>query len=294
MDNRHLKIFMEVYERGNMTAAAESLYISQPAVSQVIKELEQHYGSTLFERYPKKLYPTHAGTLLYDYAKKILGLFDDIDRDMRASSETGEMIIGANLSAGTVLLPKCIDRFHEIYPDTVIRVRMQGSAGLTEQLYRNAIDFALMEDLLYDDVLVQSPFYRDRIVLVCAPDYPLAQEPEVSLFDLRREPFLLRAKGAGVRDKFDYLMKINRMEVNPLWESSSTRSLIHAAQAGYGIAVLPYLLVKDDLDRQSLVWLNVREEESLERNLNITYHRDKVFDEKMETFIEIVREMDFS
>lgn len=73
MNNRHMKIFVQVYEKLSMTLAAEALYISQPSVSQAIKELEEYYGVRLFERYPKRLYPTPEGDLLYNYCRQILG-----------------------------------------------------------------------------------------------------------------------------------------------------------------------------------------------------------------------------
>ena len=287
MNNRHMKIFVEVYEKLSMTLAAEALFISQPSVSQAIKELEEYYGVRLFERYPKRLYPTPEGDLLYNYCQQILGLFDEAKKDILSISGKATINVGANISVGTVLIRKYIDKFHEKYPDVKIFVKVAGSSVLTDLLSRHKLDFALMEDLIFDSSLIQKPFYNDKIVFVCSKDNPLAEKKNIKFEDLRDEEFLLRNRGVGVRDKFDYLMKLHDIEVEPLWESANTRSLINAAEAGYGIAVLPYLLVKKEIDNGEIAQMDV-EHEALTRNLNITYHKDKLFNKWIRDFIDII------
>ncbi|MGI6205415.1 MAG: LysR family transcriptional regulator [Anaerovoracaceae bacterium] len=287
MNNRHMKIFVEVYEKLSMTLAAEALFISQPSVSQAIKELEEYYGVRLFERYPKRLYPTPEGDLLYNYCQQILGLFDEAKKDILSISGKATISVGANISVGTVLIRKYIDKFHEKYPDVKIFVKVAGSSVLTDLLSRHKLDFALMEDLIFDSSLIQKPFYNDKIVFVCSKDNPLAEKKNIKFEDLRDEEFLLRNRGVGVRDKFDYLMKLHDIEVEPLWESANTRSLINAAEAGYGIAVLPYLLVKKEIDNGEIAQMDV-EHEALTRNLNITYHKDKLFNKWIRDFIDII------
>lgn len=289
MNNRHLKIFITVYKYMNMTLAAESLYISQPSVSQSIKELETYYGAKLFERYPKKLYATPEGDLLYAYATQIFGLYDKVKEEIQFMTDNVTIKVGANISAGTVLIRDYIDKLHEIYPNVKIEVKVTGSAKLKQKLMGHEIDFALMEDLICDTNLIQEPFYRDRIVFVCAPENPLAEEKDLKFDQLVGNDFLLREKGVGVRDKFEYLMMLNDINIEPLWESGNTRSLVNAAHDNYGIAVLPYLLVKEDINSGYIAELDVRED-ALNRNLNIVYHRDKIFNKWAQAFINIIKE----
>lgn len=288
MNSRHLKIFTVVYEKLNMTQAAESLFISQPSVSQVIRELEDYYGAKLFERYPRKLYPTPEGDVLYDYARQILGLCDEAKNEILTLGDRVTITVGANISAGTVLMEDYIDEFHEKYPGARVKVEVAGSSKLSEMLYNNEMDFAVMEDLVYDSKLVQEPYYQDRIVFVCAPENKLAEMSDLSIEDLAGEEFLLRSRGVGVRDKFDYLMNLHDMNTDPLWESTNTRALINAASADYGIAVLPYLLVRKSIDDGIVAELDIRDD-SLLRNLNITYHKDKIFNKWTKYFIEIIK-----
>ena len=89
MTTRHLKIFLEVYKSGSMTAAAKRLFMTQPSVSQAIHEMEEHYGVRLFERLYRKLYPTPAGKELVLYAENILGLFDEMEAKLEAERSRG-------------------------------------------------------------------------------------------------------------------------------------------------------------------------------------------------------------
>ncbi len=274
-----------------MTLAAESLFISQPSVSQAIKELEAFYGVRLFERYPKKLYPTAEGDLLYAYAQQILGLHEKVKEEIHFLSDIATIKVGANISAGTVLIRKYIDKFREKYPKAKIEVKVTGSAKLKRMIMEHEIDFALMEDLVHDTNLIQEPFYNDRIVLVCSPENELAKRSGLKFSDLEDCEFLLREKGVGVRDKFDYIMMLNDMKVDVTWESSNTRALVNAAKENYGIAVLPYLLVKEDIENGEVALLDV-DDDALNRNLNIVYHKDKIFNKWTNEFVEIVRNME--
>lgn len=268
--------------------AAEKLFISQPSVSQAIKELESIYRVKLFERYPKQLFPTEEGDLLYHYAREILGLYDEASRQIQFLSNNAAIQIGANISVGTVLIHQYIEEFRKVYPDVTIDVKVTGSVRLSQLLKDHVIEFALMEDLLYDNRLIQEPFMEDRILLVCSPEHDLAGKKRITYRSLAGRRFLLREPGVGVRDKFDYLLKSRDISIEIAWESSDNIALIHAAKRNYGIAVVPYLLVKDELDKGELVILDLKDD-ALKRNLNISYHKDKIFNKWTQAFIDIVK-----
>jgi LysR family transcriptional regulator, transcriptional activator of the cysJI operon len=291
MNNRHLKVFITVYECMSMTRAAEILFITQPSVSQAIKEIESTYNTKLFDRYSRKLFPTPEGDLLYSYAKQIAGLYEKIEEELQFLSNVVTIKVGANISVGTALIGKYINAFKERYPDSRVEVKVAGSSKLRNMIMDHEIDFALMEDMVYDTNLVQKPFYKDRIVLVSSPRNPLAKRRRLKLSELGECDFLLRERGVGVRDKFDYIMKLNNIYIEPVWESSNTRALINAAKEDYGIAVLPYLLVKDDIEKGDVAELEIHDK-LLNRNLNVVYHGDKIFNRWTNEFIDIVKEIE--
>lgn len=290
INNRQLEIFVAVYEENNMTRAAKKMYMTQPAVSQTIREIEEEYLISLFERSGSKLHVTQAGEKLYQYAKRIFQIMDDMRSEMTMNEATTEIRVGCNVSAGTALIRGYIKDFQTLYPNIKISVLVSRSAVLEERINNRDIDFAIMEDLVHSaDQMIQIPYYKDRIVIVAASDHPLVGKKEISLHHLTSENFLLRERGAGVRDKFEYILKINDIYIEPLWESSTTKALVNAVLDGIGIAVLPYLLVKEYLEMGIIVELPIKGI-SLNRNLNIVYHKDKILTKPIESFISLIRQ----
>ena len=273
MNNRQLTIFRTVCEEGSMTKTAEKLYMTQPAVSQTIKELEQESGVCFLERYNRKVVPTESGRLLYQYAV------------------LAHITIGASLvavSVGVKMLRGFIRAFEKKYPDIQVKVTVSGSVRLMELLKTHQIDLGLMEDLPGETDYIQEPFAKDRTLIVAAPDHPLAGKEHVRFEDLKKENFLLREKGAGVRDRFEAILRTKDCVIDPLWESRSTKVLVQAVEDGFGISVLPYCLIEEYLKEGRLAEIKV-EDLCLERNLNLVYHPHKVWNDPLRDFMDIVR-----
>lgn len=288
MNRRQLRIFIKVYELRNMTLAAESLFVTQPSVSQAIRELENHYNKKLFERYPKSLYPTEEGDLLYKYVKQIFDLMEQIEEEFENISGRGTLRVGANISVGTLMMHLISKEMKEAYPNVRVKVTVGGSTMLKEKLHKHEIDIAVMENIPEETLLVQEAFSKDQIVVVCAPGNTLLNRKRVRFEHLKDCEFLLRNKGVGVREQFDHIMNIYGISVDPLWESNNTGALINAAKEDLGIAVLPYMLVKKELESGELERVKI-EDKLLTRSLNIVYHRDKIFNEWQTAFLNIVR-----
>lgn len=286
---RHLKIFITVYNEQNMTVAASKLFMTQPSVSQAIKELEGYYGVALFERLSHKLYVTEAGEKVYQYATHIIKLLDELDDSIKENAVKKKLIIGANYTVGTVLIHKYIKKFKNIYPDAEIKVNVNKASILVEMLKKNRLDIALVEELHNEPDLIQDFFYDDRIVIIANPEHHIFTKEEVTVKDIINEHLLLREKGAGVRDLFELRMNQIGLLINPYWESTSTTALINAAENKAGIAVLPFQLVKENIVSGSLKELKVKDMD-LNRKLTIVYHKNKLLTAAMKDFIEICHE----
>ena len=111
LNNRHLEIFIAVYEEGSMTAAAMKIHMTQPAVSQTIREIENEYGTGMFERRGPKLFVTQAGEILYDYARRIMNLHEALDEKIRLHEGVRQIRVGCNISAGTAHIIPLQDAF---------------------------------------------------------------------------------------------------------------------------------------------------------------------------------------
>lgn len=286
MTIRHLKIFITVYDKQNMTAAANKLFMTQPSVSQAIKELEDYYEVALFERLSRKLYVTEAGEKLYQYAIHIIKLLDNVKDNLKENALQKKLIIGANYTVGVVLIHKYLEKFNNLCPNAEVMVKIDKSSILIEMLKKNELDFALIEEIENEPDLAKHFFYDDRIVIIANHEHHLFAKKEITPHDIVKEHLLLREKGSGVRNLFELRMKQIGLPVKPYWESTSTTALINAAENNIGIAVLPFQLVKDHIVSGSLKELKVKGM-NFSRKLIIVHHKNKFLTNAMNDFIKI-------
>ncbi|MDK2867549.1 MAG: hypothetical protein PWP38_1864 [Clostridiales bacterium] len=284
MTLRHLEIFITVCQTNSMTKAAKQLFMTQPAVSQAIKELETHYEAPLFERMHNKLFRTTNGDLLYEYATHIFGLFEKAQHSIKVNHEAGAIRIGANLTVGATILPKMIEKFNAIHGNIPVRVIVGNGDHIDKMLSRNEIDFALIEEVAADRFRMVKVFFEDRIAVVAKCGYEIKSVTPAHLANL---PLLLRDAGAGVRVQFDQMMHQFGLRAEPYWESASTLALINAAKCGLGVAVLPYQVAKAHIEDGTLDEITV-EGVTLTRHLVITYHKNKYLTASMRAFIALV------
>ena len=231
MTLRHLRIFVEVCRTGSITKAAESLHLSQPAVSLAIRQLEEYYGILLFDRISKKLYLTESGNKMLSYASHIIESFDDMETQLKNWDSAGTLRIGSSISTGTQMLPQLVRRFNLRFPQIRTQVLIDNSRIIEDKVLTNQLDMALVESLSYSPDIVCVPFYTDRLIVITAPMHPLTQSPKCTVKALADYPVLLREPGSGTREVVDALLVTAEVQITPLWESTSTRSIINAVKA---------------------------------------------------------------
>ncbi|MBR3342886.1 MAG: LysR family transcriptional regulator [Solobacterium sp.] len=295
MTIRHLKIFLAVYKNDcNVTRAAESLSMSQPAVSLAIRELEEYYGVKLFERLGKRLQITQAGIMLSEYAVSISDLFESMEENVRDWEKGGRIRIGASLTIGTQLMPEYVKAFQVRYPSTDVRVKVEPQEYLEEKLLNSELDFALLEGAVQSPTLEAEPYMTDHLTVICSPDTGLRNRQMISMEEFRKMPLLLREKGSGTREAVDHVLTAAGYTPDPVWETFSSESLTCAVICGIGTAIIPYRMAAIPLRRKQVVEINV---EGLEftRYYSIVRHRKKHLTESAKNFIDLCRnyEMDY-
>lgn len=287
MTIRHIRIFITVYQQKNMTAAAKKLSMTQPSVSQTIKELEEYFNVALFERLSHKLYVTEAGEKLYQYAIHMTELLDDMETNIKGSATHGSLRIGANYTIGSVMIHRYIRKFSTIYPEMEVRVNVNLTPVLTQMLKRNELDLALMEDF-HDMDLKREAFAEDEIVFVANPRHPVFSIQNPTADHIVQQRLLLRESGSDIRSMVDAQFHHIGLPIRPFWESTSTMALINAAIDQIGIAVLPGLLVKRAVEAGKLRILHVPGV-NLQRRMSVFYHKNKFLTDTIKEFIHICR-----
>ncbi len=274
MTIRHIKIFLEVYRLENITKAAEHLHMTQPAVTRAIKEIEQYYGVRLFERFNRRLSVTESGKLLYVQALHIVDSFDVMEKDLRNWDTCGILRIGASITLGNYFLPDFICHFRSLHPNLRVEVTISSGGKLQQALLENKLDLALIEGGISESELIMEAFTGDCLRLILPPRHPLLSKQQVFLNDLVQYDFLLREKGSAGRTFLDNVFAVHGLKIHPLWESASTQAIIKAVSKDIGISILPELLVKQDIEAQTVFTREIIDE-GFNRKHYIVWYKNK-------------------
>jgi DNA-binding transcriptional LysR family regulator len=288
MKIRHLRIFKTVCEEESITKAAEKLFMTQPAVSSAISELEGHLGVYLFDRISRRIYLNETGKLFLTKAIKLLDLYDDLEQNIIELEDNATIKIGSSITIANFILPKAIVEFEKVYKKTPTKVIVGNARNIEEMLYNNEIDLGLIEGVIYNEELTKIPFSSYKLAIICSPRHTLALEESIDINQLIQERLLLREKGSAIRDVFDSALLVHNLKANPEWVSINSQALIQAVKQNLGISVLPKILIEREIETGEICEINVNDFELVNIN-HIVFHKDKVQTNSLKTLIEIIK-----
>lgn len=291
MTLRHLRIFVAVCETGSATAAGEKLYIAQPSISLAISELENYYGIKLFDRIAKRLHITEAGKHFLQYATHIVSLFEDMEKEVKNFDAIGLIRIGTSITIGNYLLPDYVTQFKLMHPQMNVKVIIDNSDKIQQYILSNQIDIGLIEGFVHNSYIMVDKFRDDELVLICGNTHPFVHQRNIKPSQLQYEPLILREPGSAGREIFDNTMITYGLEISPAWESTSTQAIVRAVQSNLGISVLPYLLVKESLNRKEISQFQLKGIQ-FKRSFSVIYHRNKFLTDSAKDFIGLCKKED--
>ena len=235
-----LSVFRAVARHQSFTRAAEELYISQPAVSAHVRELERLYGVELFEQVGRRVRLTEAGCLLEEYANRLLALIEESRRalDELKGLERGRLEVGASTIPGAYFLPEALGRFKARHPGVEVALHIADTHQVLGMVRRADVELAVVGESREEDGLRRQPYRSDELVLVVAAAHPWAREGLTDLMGLAEEPFILRERGSSTRENAEALL--GRVGVAPrvVMEWESTEAIKKAVEAGLGVSIL--------------------------------------------------------
>lgn len=275
MTLRHLRIFVSVAETGNMHRTAKQLYIAQPAVSQAVAELEQHYHVQLFERLSRKLYITPTGNQFLYYAKHILSLFSELEQQMNHTTASTEIKIGTTITIGTCLINHILGEFKQFYPQADIRVHINTPDFLAAALTKNELDIALVESLPINSELICEPFLDDQMVLIVSPEHPFAQKGVATLDEISMENYIAREPG-NTQELFLQFMELHNKPLKCSWFCNNSETTKRAVMSNHGITIISRRIVEQELHNKTLIEIAL-EDGPLMRKFYMVYHKNKFF-----------------
>ena len=286
MTLRHFQIFISVCDEQGMTQAAQKLHISQPSISQAVKELVEDYQVRLFERLGKKLFLTPAGQELLHYARHIISLSAQTEKTLRSFSLAAPIRLGATLSIGESIFIDIITRLKKAMPEQEVYSHVHNTAALEDALLRDELDAALVEGSITSAYLTQIPFLEDELIFIISP--ALLPPEGFTREQLTELPFILREKGSGTRNLFEHVMNQHHLQCHVTGSYNNTESIRQAVAAGLGISAISSRLVAKELQEGKLASFTIPGI-TFRRSFRIVYHKNKYLTAGLKTFIDLCK-----
>lgn len=250
MNIQHLNIFCKVYENKSISKVASLEYISQPAVTKVIKKMEENYNTLLFNRERGRIIPTESGEKLYSLAKQITEMYKlSLDIIQHKKTQDTLLRIGASYTIGDYLLPEIINKFSVLYPTHKFNILISNTPKIISQLDNYEIDIALVESNFNGEGFKSKIFAQDDLIIVIPSDHHFDNGSEINLYDLKNEQMIWRELESGTRVVIENELKkcgiLN--EITSFLELGSIESIKKSVEVGLGISILPRISVVDEL-----------------------------------------------
>ncbi|TFJ92695.1 LysR family transcriptional regulator [Lentibacillus salicampi] len=293
MEIRQLMTFRTVAFTLNFTRAAEALNYVPSNVTMQMKSLEEELDTQLIDRLGKQIVLTDAGKRFLLHAEKVLNSVDEAHLAMKENEElTGTLTISANEIPGSYRLPAVLRSFRARYPGIRLIFRPLANDQLKQSLYDGKTDIVFMLDESFGSTnLMIEPLIEEPFLFLVAPDHPLVQRTYLCAEDFQGEPFLLTEKGCPYRTLFNRTIEqqgIHESMTN--LEFSSAETIKRCAMAGIGIAFLPRIAVKAELERGELISLPWKMP-NLQVVTQMLWHKDKWLSPAIKAFLEITRDV---
>ena len=258
MADRRLQVFNAVAKYGSFTRAAEHLYMTQPAVTFQIKQLEEQYSVRLLDRGHGRITLTEAGRLVQDYAERILDLSDELDTRVNelTSELSGMLRIGSSTNIAEYWLPYLVEDFARNFPRVVPRVVVGNSQTIENGVLARTLDIGLIEIISEDPLIERQGATCDEVSVVCAPQHPLARERSLSASQLFAYPIIQRDPGNALQvlaERFFRAAGVNPDQLKVCAELGSLTAVKHLAAQGVGYAMSSRAAIHDEVGRGELV-----------------------------------------
>ncbi|QJD80811.1 LysR family transcriptional regulator [Spirosoma rhododendri] len=257
-----LTVFYTVAKRLSFTKAAAELFVTQPAITKHIQELESQLGMALFDRRGNQISLTTAGNVLLRHAETIMGVYRQIEFDLNAmkGQPGGRLRLGASSTIAQYVIPAVLARFQEQSPDVTLSLLSGNTDQIEQALLNNDIDLGLVEGRTHHSDIRYTPFVKDELVLVCRADHPLASRDEISLDELKTVPIVLRERGSGSLEVVEHALRGAGLRLTDLklgLQLGSTEGIKSYLSSSDSMAFISIFAVQDELKSGTLRVLDV-------------------------------------
>ena len=255
---RQLKVFESVARHLNHTRAAQELFLTQPAVSMQVKQLEEQLGVALFEQLGKRIHLTEAGREVLGYARTVTQQLDELEDVLnRIKGLSGGRLRISVATTANYFIPTLLGTFLRRYPEVTVSLDVTNRETLLQQLSENTVDLVIMGQPPAELDAEAQAFMENPLVIVAPPDHPLAREKKIPLKRLQDEIFLVREPGSGTRIAMERFFAERGMKFQTGMEVGSNEAIKQSVQAGLGLGLLSRTTIEQELTLKRLVVFDV-------------------------------------
>jgi DNA-binding transcriptional LysR family regulator len=288
-----LRILTAIVQEKSFKKAAESLYISQPAVSFQIQNLERSLNTPLFYRHTRKAQLTNAGKLLSEYAIKILSLSEESYKSIKdlENLKVGNLTIGASQTIGTYLMPKLIGSFREKYPNVSVKLEVHSTRKAAWEVAQGSLDLAITGGEIpaeLEKVLDVQAYAWDELVLILPKQHPLSGKTCLERNDLYKLKFLTLEEDSSYRRVLNNILEKNNIDSNKLhieMELSSIEAIKNAVESGLGAAFVSISAIKKEIKLDTLKHIRINNLD-VRRRLSIIVNNERYRSKATEMFMK--------
>lgn len=262
---RELEVFCRVVELESFSKAAEAVSLVQASVSERIAALERKVGTRLLDRLGRKVVPTAAGELMYKHAAILLEMKETAGLEMESflGLKQGEISVGGSTIPGEYILPELFSRFNKRYPHLSMNLTIADSSEIERRILSGELELGVIGSKSSHAKLICQELWEDELVLAVPKQHQWARRKRISLLELQKEPFILRAEGSGTLKILSaYFQQVGGKDINTLnvvARFSSSTAVKEGIRSGLGLSVLSARAIKTELETGILKALKIKE-----------------------------------
>lgn len=292
MADRRLQVFYTVARLLSFTKAAETLHMTQPAVTFQVRQLEDHFDTRLFDRTHNRVALTEAGRKAYEYAEEIFSLYAEMENTVKelTGDVSGALTMGASTTIAEYMLPALLRGFTVEFPDINLRLKVSNTEGIVSMVENSMIDLGVVEGPVANKNLLVEVCRVDQLVVVVPPGHEMANRESIALEEVMNYPFICREEGSGTREVImDHMVELglDRNNLNVSLELGSPESIKGAVEAGMGISIASLATLEKELKLGTLVAVTL--DPPMERSFSFVRQRQKFRLRAMEKLLDYAR-----
>jgi DNA-binding transcriptional LysR family regulator len=291
MNLNQLKIFYLAAKQGSLSAAAEALYITQPAVTKGIQRLQEHYEIKLFNRFGKKMALTDAGEVLYGIAESIFELENQAEESLRdfQQRKRGFIQILSSESFGSYYLPFMVNRFSRENPRIRVSVNLLPTEQVVEKTATLACDLGFISYPVPHKKLCMREVLEDSYQIIVPAGHPLASKSVIEPEDLSGQSLIVHEKGSAPRKSTEEFLRRHKITIPIPLELSNNEAIKTAVEEGLGVAVITRRVVSKEIEMGTLRAIPLSDP-AMKRKFYLIHHKDKYISRPLQGLIDTVQQ----